>query len=45
MEQPVWNFEQDPSIESLDETDINLRAYFDRMQDDKMMETSATMET
>lgn len=36
MEQPVWNFEQEPSAAHLDETDVNLRAYFDRMQDDKM---------
>lgn len=40
MEQPVWNFEQEPSTERLDETDINLRAYFDRMQDDKMQQYS-----
>src|SRR5215217_5137814 len=36
MEQPVWNFEQDPSDEPMDETDVNLRAYFDRMADEKM---------
>jgi hypothetical protein len=42
MEQPVWNFEQEPTTEPLDETDINLRAYFDRMQDDKMQLYSPT---
>lgn len=36
MEQPIWNFEQEPSAEPRDETSINLRAYFDRMPDDKM---------
>jgi hypothetical protein len=36
MEQPIWNFEQEPSEEPLDETSINLRAYFDRMPDQKM---------
>lgn len=40
MEQPVWNFEQEPTTERLDETDVNLRAYFDRMSDDKMQEYS-----
>ena len=40
MEQPVWNFEQEPTTEPLDETDVNLRAYFDRMPDDKMQEYS-----
>jgi hypothetical protein len=36
MEQPIWNFEQEPTDESLDETGINLRAYFDRMDNEKM---------
>ena len=36
MEQPVWNFEQEPGDERLDETSVNLRAYFDRMPDEKM---------
>jgi hypothetical protein len=37
MEQPIWNFEQEPFVdEDPDETSINLRAYFDRMPDDKM---------
>src|SRR5690349_2950712 len=36
MEQPIWNFEQEPSDRPDDETAINLRAYFDRMPDDKM---------
>jgi len=36
MHQPVWNFEQEPWDEPPGETSINLRAYFDRMPDDKM---------
>lgn len=36
MEQPIWNFEQEPWTEPMDETSINLRAYFDRMDDEKM---------
>jgi alcohol dehydrogenase YqhD (iron-dependent ADH family) len=36
MEQPVWNFEQAHSDEPLDETSVNLRAYFDRMPDEKL---------
>ncbi len=41
MEQPIWNFEQEPWIdERPDETSINLRAYFDRMPDDKMQQYS-----
>jgi len=40
MEQPIWNYEQEPYAESPDETVINLRAYFDRMQDDKMRQYS-----
>jgi hypothetical protein len=36
FEQPVWNFEQEPYPGGSDETDINLRAYFDRMPDEKM---------
>jgi hypothetical protein len=40
MEHPIWNFEQEPSEESLDETGILLRAYFDRMDDEKMVEYS-----
>lgn len=35
MQQPIWNFEQEPN-ESGDETSTNLRAYFDRMDDQKM---------
>jgi hypothetical protein len=38
MEQQDWNFEQEPSDEPLDETSINLRAYFDRMPDEKMQQ-------
>jgi hypothetical protein len=41
MEQPVWNFEQEPGPEPLDETGVNLRAYFDRMPDDKMQQYKA----
>ena len=41
MEQPIWNFEQEPwEDERPDETSINLRAYFDRMPDDKMRQYS-----
>jgi hypothetical protein len=40
MQQPIWNFEQDPSDEPMDETDVNLRAYFDRMDDEKMRQYS-----
>jgi hypothetical protein len=39
MQQPIWNFEQEPwTDESPDETSINLRAYFDRMKDEKMQQ-------
>ena len=38
MAQPVWNFEQEPSGEPLDETGVNLRAYFDLMPDEKMQQ-------
>ena len=40
MKQPIWNFELEPSDEPMDETDINLRAYFDRMPDEKMRQYS-----
>jgi len=40
MEQPIWNFEQDPSGRPMDETSVNLRAYFDRMPDEKMTQYS-----
>ena len=40
MEQPIWNFEQDPSDTPMDETSVNLRAYFDRMPDEKMRQYS-----
>ena len=40
MIQPVWNFEQEPFDEPPDETAINLRAYFDRMADEKMRQYS-----
>jgi len=38
MEQPVWNFEQQPHGEAFDETSVNLRAYFDRMPEEKMQQ-------
>src|SRR5882762_2130400 len=41
MEQPVWNFEQEPGDERLDETGVNLRAHFDRMPDEKMQQYSS----
>lgn len=41
MEQPIWNFEQEPTLNPLDETGVNLRAYFDRMDDEKMTAYSA----
>ncbi|MGH9839523.1 MAG: hypothetical protein ACREEM_12150 [Blastocatellia bacterium] len=40
MEQPIWNFEQEPATEPQDETGINLRAYFDRMPDEKLRQYS-----
>ena len=43
MEQPIWNFEQEPSDKSMDETSVNLRAYFDRMPDEKMQQYSPNM--
>ena len=41
MSLPVWNFEQEPSDEPLDETGINLRAYFDHMPDEKLRQYSS----
>ena len=41
IEQPVWNFEQEPWDGPHDETDINLRAYLDRMPDEKMRQYRA----
>jgi hypothetical protein len=39
MSQPVWNFEQEPYLdERKDETAVQLRAYFDRMADDKVQQ-------
>lgn len=36
MQQPIWNFEQEPFVdERPDETSFNLRAYIDRIPDDK----------
>ena len=43
MEQPIWNFEQEPSDRPMDETSVNLRAYFDRMPDEKMQQYSPTL--
>jgi hypothetical protein len=40
MEQPIWNFEQEPWEKTPDETDINLRAYMDRMPDEKLQQYS-----
>lgn len=40
MEQPIWNFEQDPTDEPMDETGVNLRAYLDRIDDEKMQQYS-----
>ncbi len=40
MQQPPWNFEQDARDEPVDETSINLRAYLDRMDDEKMRQYS-----
>lgn len=37
-EQPIWNFEQEPYPEGSDETDVNLRAYMDRMPDEKLLQ-------
>jgi hypothetical protein len=34
VQQPPWNYEQEPRNEPGDETTINLRAYFDRMPDE-----------
>ena len=31
MQQPIWNFEQEPYVDHNDESAHNLRAYFDRM--------------
>lgn len=42
MEQPIWNFEQEPYHEPHDETSYNLRAYFDRMDDEKMQQYNPT---
>jgi hypothetical protein len=42
MSAPIWNFEQDPSDEPMDETSINLRHYFDTMPDDKLRQYSAS---
>lgn len=41
MDQPIWNFEQYPSVEPMDETAINLRAYFDRIDDEKIRQYSS----
>lgn len=42
MTQPVWNFEQEPwRDEEPDETSVNLRAYFDRIPDEKLRQYRA----
>ena len=38
-----WNFEQEPH-EATDETGVNLRAYFDRMPDEKTQQYSPLLE-
>ena len=38
MQEPNWNFEQEPSVEPLDDSARNLRAYFDHMPDEKMLQ-------
>jgi hypothetical protein len=41
MQQPIWNFEQEPfTDERPDESSYNLRAYLDRMPDEKMQQYS-----
>jgi hypothetical protein len=40
FQQPVWNFEQEPADEPMDETSFNLRAYFDRLEDEKLQQYS-----
>jgi hypothetical protein len=40
MDQPAWNFEQEPYGEPPDETDYSLRAYLDRMPDTKLRKYS-----
>jgi hypothetical protein len=41
MTQPIWNFEQEPfTDERPDESSYNLRAYLDRMPDEKMRQYS-----
>ncbi|MBX9600156.1 MAG: hypothetical protein K2X35_04090 [Bryobacteraceae bacterium] len=37
-EQPIWNFEQENPDPRNDETSYNLRAYFDRMDDAKLLQ-------
>jgi hypothetical protein len=39
MDEPAWNFEQEPH-DATDETGVNLRAYLDRMPDEKMQRYS-----
>ena len=40
MNKHIWNFEQEPSNEPIDETAINLRAYFDAIPDEKLKQYS-----
>ena len=40
-EKPIWNFEQEPFVdEAPDETSYNLRAYMDRIPDEKLRQYS-----
>ncbi|HLJ86684.1 MAG TPA: hypothetical protein VKZ53_07660 [Candidatus Angelobacter sp.] len=42
-EKPLWNFEQEPFVdERPDETSYNLRAYMDRLADEKVREYSSS---
>lgn len=42
MEEPRWNYEQEPGNATGDETTVNLRAYLDRMDDGKMRDYDAS---
>jgi hypothetical protein len=43
MKEPTWSFELEPSDEPMDETSVNLRAYFDHMPDEKMQQYSPSL--
>jgi stress response protein YsnF len=38
MQQPAWNYEQEPRQDPGDETSVNLRAYLDRMTEEKALQ-------